>query len=336
MDDDIPQPYKQPKPLYEHPGTAPLSKSETPKPIAPPPPIPQVDSTPIPTAPEPYTPKKLGKLKASKMLIKQRLNLLKKDKEVLLFPILSSIAVLIILIFVILITLFVFDAKEILTEEGSTESLSTSWYIFIFVMNIISMFIVTYFQAGLVTIVEARINGQDKSFKDGINNANAHIGKIFTWSLISATVGLVLQIISDKSKWAGKLVATLFGAAWGIVTIFIIPVLILDDLSIKDSIKKSGNIIKHMWGETIIMNFSTGLFFGLIIFAIFTLSIILGILTGFVITFIILPIILTMFTILLSNTLGAVFKIVLYHYATTNKIVEGFDKDLVMGAVKKK
>ena len=161
MNDETPQPYKQPEPLYEHTGNTSTNQEEIPTPTVPTPPIPEITSTPLPTPPPPpevYTPKKLGKWKASKMLIRQSLNLLKKDKEVLLFPILASGSILIITIIMIVISIFAFDAKEILLQEGNTESLPTGWYICLFIMYTITMFVTTYFQAGLVTVVDARIN----------------------------------------------------------------------------------------------------------------------------------------------------------------------------------
>ena len=265
------------------------------------------------------------------MLFRQSFSLLKKDKEVMLFPLLSFIVGAIILILLILASIFIFDITK---DEEVT--LSTSWYAYLITTYLLTIFTTSYFQAGLVTIINARINGQDKVFSDGIHNANAHIGKIFIWSLVSATIGVILQAISEKSEWLGKLVTSLVGTAWGIVTMFIIPVLILDKLSIIDSIKQSGSIFKKTWGETILMNFGVGLALIPAFLLVIVITMVGILTTGYVIVFVLFTIISFLLLGVVSNTLSSIFKVVLFHYATTGKVAEGFDNDLVMGAIKGK
>ena len=97
-----------------------------------------------------------------------------------------------------------------------------------------------------------------------MNGAANNFNKIFIWSVISATVGVILRIIADKSKLIGKVVASLFGAAWNILTYFSLPSLVIGNTSIKDSFKESAAMIRKTWGETIIVNFGAGLFFALL------------------------------------------------------------------------
>lgn len=319
-----------------------FNTNPTPPPQSPQPPNPTPPATPpTPTQEQDLQapPRKIGKFKASIELTKQSFALLSEDKEVLLFPLLSFFTSILAFIALIVISIVVFDVKEVLLSEDGSESeaaMSAAWYVYIFFTYVVSVFITTYFQAGLVTIVYARINKENKSFSDGIHNANEHIGKIFIWSLLSATVGTILNIISDKSKWLGKIVASLLGAVWSIVTLFITPVLVLEDLSLGNSIKRSGSIFKSTWGETLIMNFTVGFIFIFAIFGTIGVASALAFLTQQVVLFAILGIIAIFFLILLSSTLDSVFKVVLYHYARTGTIPSGFDRDLLLGAVKKK
>ncbi len=285
--------------------------------------------------------RKVGKLQASWQMTKQTFRLMMLDKEILAFPILSAVVSLV-LVGLMAAAIFAlamggqvdFDALD---RTLSKESGQVIVYGMAFLTYLISAFVMTYFQAGLTAIVHARLQGKDIGLRDGLRVASMHIGKIFVWSVISATVGVVLRIISERSRLIGKIVAGLLGAAWGIITMFIVPTLILEPGTVRDAIRRSAETFKNAWGETLLTNISIGLImmlFGLLgiagmVLAITTgdVSIILGAAVVMVIYFICLSIV--------SQSLSAVFRVVLYTYAKTGTVPAGFDPQLVAGAMRK-
>ncbi len=194
-----------------------------------------------------------------------------------------------------------------------------------------------FFQAGIYTIAHGRFSGQDLSFSDGMKGATDNVGKIFTWSVISATVGVILQFIADRSRLIGKIVSFFLGAAWGILTYFSLPSLIIGKTSVKDSFKESASVIRKTWGETIIVNLGMNLFFMMLVFVglalaiglvflIPTFVVVMGVITLFIIYIIALTVI--------SSTLSSIFKLALYEYATTGKVPAGFSPELVQNAIR--
>jgi hypothetical protein len=295
-------------------------------------PAPSPASTPTPT------PIKIGKFKASRILVRESWNVMKQDKEIALFPVLSAITSLIALIIFVAVIFFSSRGEGInIFSDSNNEQLNAVGYVISFAYYLLMFFIANYFMAGIYTVVHARFNGQNLSMSDGLSNANKHIGRIFLWSFISATVGIVLQIISDKSKLAGKIVAALFGAAWGILTYFSLPSLVIGQRSIKESFRESASLIRKTWGETIIVNFGIGLFFGLITFLVIALMIGIIILIP---TFEVLLIVIALFVIyiiavsIISSTLSSIIKLALYEYALTGNVPQGFTPELIKGAVK--
>jgi hypothetical protein len=294
---------------------------------------------PAPTS----TPQKIGKWRGGLLIAKQSFALLKKDKEILLFPILSSVCTIIlsVLFFIVIFIFFISGNGDALAvESAQTTSLQETIFIYgaLFVLYIIGAFIVAFFQAGLVTIVHARINGQDFTFRDGMQNAIRNSKKIFLWAVVTATVGIVLRFIADRSEWLGRLIAFFLGAAWGIVTFFIVPVLALEDLSIKDSIKRSAGIFRATWGETLVVNFSVGILFFLILLGGATLYV-LSLFTASWAVIIITSVLFVLFLIvlsLISSTLNTIFIIALYEYAAHQKSSEYFTPELLSGAIGKK
>ncbi|MBP9759985.1 MAG: hypothetical protein KBD24_01300 [Candidatus Pacebacteria bacterium] len=286
---------------------------------------------------------KIGKFKASRMIVSASWNMLKEDKEMLLFPILSGMASTIASVILVLAYVFVAAGFEVskLTTVAQAEAEQTSAVVniaFLLTLYITTYFIATFFQAGIVTIAHGRINGRDLAFRDGMNVATAHIGKIFLWSTLSATVGLVLRLIAERSKLLGRIVIALVGAAWSIVSYFIVPVLILEELSVVGSLKKSAETIKRSWGETAIVNIGVGLFFfiltllGMLVLAglLFTQQPIL-IFTGLAL-FLVYVLALSV----ISSTLNIIFKVVLYEYVTKGTVPQGFSDELLHSAFKVK
>jgi hypothetical protein len=211
--------------------------------------------------------KKMGKLRASYLLTIEGLELLKKDKQVLLFPVFSMLAnIAVVIFFCILYWIFSGETGSIMHADAS-QDFSSLGYVVLLVLYLATAFVATFFQAGLTAIVDARINGKSLTFQEGMNIAKAHAEKIFLWSLVSATVGVILGLISERSKWLGKLVAFFLSATWGIITFFIVPALILEEGNVSDSIKSSAGTFKKTWGETIIINFGAGLFLTLVAFS---------------------------------------------------------------------
>lgn len=305
-------------------------------------PAPEADTPQAPAQSEAATTvKQMGKFKASWRLFKQSLNLLRQDKEVVLFPVMTSL-ILMITTAVFAFGLYQFSSVLGLAEEN-TQRNDIAIYSVVFVYYVICFFVATYFKVALTAVVYERINGGNLSFGQGLSKANDIIGKIFVWSLLTSTVGIILKIISDRSKWLGKLVASLLGTAWNIVTLFIAPTLLLDNVSVWQSVKNSGSVFKKTWGETLILNVS----FGLITF-IFTLGIILfyGILLTLVLSmnaglFGLIAVgvcfVLTIIAVsVITNSLNEIFKIALYSYARFGIIAEGFSPELIVGAVKSK
>jgi hypothetical protein len=280
---------------------------------------------------------RMGRFKASWLLLRQSAGLLGKDKEILLFPVCSGVFLTIqLLLFVAVISFIEWDQYE-------DSIVDVLLYGALFVYYVGAYFILTFFRVALTAVVYERINGSDIGFRDGVSRAKSIGGKLFAWSLIAATVGIILKIISDRSKWLGKLVASLLGVAWNIATMFIAPTLLLDNVSVTKSIKNSANVFKQTWGESIILNVSLSLIqtiviFGLVLFYI-SLALLLasaGVGVFALVAVAVLGIVTLSIAIIIFSTLEQVFRVALYSYARFGVIAEGFSPELIVGAAKSK
>lgn len=286
-------------------------------------------------------PVKLGKFKASMTIVKESWNILNQDKEIMWFPVISGIVSLIAVAILGVLFFFATSGGSVDLTNFSENNVAGNVLIYacLLVYYFIMFLIVNFFQAGLFIVVQGRFNGQSLSFKDGINGAKERLNSIVAWSLISASVGVILQMIADKFKFVGDIVSGIFGAAWNILTYFSLPSLIIGKTGVKDSFKESASIIRKNWGETIIVNFGVGLVFGIIGFLLFALCVGIVVIAPSLIVMItvaILFIIAVTIISIISSTLSSIFKLAIYNYAKTGQIPQGFSSSVVMGAIKSK
>ena len=284
---------------------------------------------------------KIGRFKASRMIASSSWNILKKDKEMLWFPVLSSISALFIIGAVFFLYFFVFggDIKLLSSSRDQAEQqLNSAFPVLALIMYFLIFFVTTFFQSAIVSIVKGRISGQDLTFMDGLNSALKHIGKIFLWSLLAAFVGVLLQTIAERSKWLGKLVVWIVGSLWSIVSFFIVPILMIEDLSISESLKKSASVIKKTWGEAIMINVGLGFYFMMIAIGgslLFLATIFTGYPPVIILSFVLLILFIVGLVVIFS-ALDTVYKVILYQYAATGVVPEGFSPEVLQYAFKPK
>lgn len=288
------------------------------------------------TAPAQQAPVKMGKLKTSFMITKESWNVLKQDSNMMLFPIISLILTLLSCAVFFGVLYFIFTQAGDRIDALSETQLDIIGYVIGFLGYLITFFIANYFMACIYFMAHARFNGQAVTFSQSISKTNSYIGRIFAWSAVSATVGVVLKAIAEKSETAGKIVAWLFGAAWNVLTYFSLPFLIIGDRSIKNSFTDSAALIRKTWGEAIIINLGLSAFFGLLTFLSIALAIGVIVLVPTTIMMIVVGVLLVVVLVVMaviSSTLSAILKLALYEYASTGKIPSGFTPGLIQNMI---
>jgi hypothetical protein len=265
----------------------------------------------------------MGKFGNSWQLMKTSLSVLRKDKEIMIFPVLSFLACVIILASFFVGFWFL-----------GLPSIDTSlwiWAIAMIFIYFILFFIVIFFNTAIIACAHIRLNGGDPTVSDGLRIASQNIGRILLWALISATIGMILQAIREKAGLLGKIIAAGIGITWSLVTFFIIPVLIYEKKGMLSSIKRSGSLFKQTWGETIIGSFGLGAVFflfallGIIPIALgFFIGSTIGIIIGFIVAFFIWAIL-----GVVASALNGIYVAAMHQYATTKQLPTAFDPSLI-------
>lgn len=268
-------------------------------------------------------------------LAKQSLRVLRLDKELLLFPILSGISCLLVMATFAVPTFYSGLLNDVTSEEMSTET-QVILGVVTFAFYFVSYFVVIFFNSALVACAIIRLKGGDPTVADGFSAAMARLPQIAGWALVSASVGMILKIIESRSERVGEIVASLLGMAWSITTFFVIPVLVVEKTGPVDAVKRSVAIMKKTWGESLTANMGIGFISGLVsmlgALPIIGGAVLLGesaVLGGILIAVGILWI---LFVSLVSSALSTIVLAALYIFAAEERAPDHFDSGMIRSA----
>jgi hypothetical protein len=269
-------------------------------------------------------------------LIKASASVLKQDKELLLFPLLSSIATLLVAAAFILpaLGLGALDGLDRVDEQG----LPPLAYLLAFLFYLAQYFVIFFFNTALVGAAMIRLQGGDPTVSDGLRIASSKLGVIFGYALIAATVGMILRAIQERAGWIGRWIAGLLGAAWTVASFLVVPVLVSRDIGPIEAVKQSALMLKRTWGENVIGQGGIGLVFGLINFAVLVLGI--GLIVGAAMSQNVVLIVLTVAVVVIALVLGAliqtalsgIYSAALYRYASGDGESQGFEAAMLSDA----
>lgn len=257
-------------------------------------------------------------------LVSASWKILMQDKKLLAFPVLSGIVTLLV-VATFIIPLFIVGGTGGITT-GSITSI-----IVLFLFYLVSYAVVIFFNVGLITCVNARMQGEEATVGDGIANAFRHIGSILAWAAIAATVGLILRMIEDRAGFLGQIAVAVVGGIWSLVTFFVVPVLVFEEIGVFVAIRESFALFRKTWGETVVGSISISLVFMLMGF-LGLLCVLGSMVIGNGMLFIpvlVLFILLIVILAVIASALQGIFVVTLYTYAKTGQVPAVFRKDLI-------
>lgn len=252
----------------------------------------------------------MGSIARGFRLAKASWGVVRQDRELIVLPLISFLCSLVVM------AVFALGALGVgLPAEG--ESASPALYVLLFVMYVALSFVTIFFNAAVIGTAMKRLKGEAATLRDGLALARAHLGAIFVWALITATVGMVIRTLQERSGILGRIVFGLIGFAWTVLTYFVVPVLLYEEVGVGDAIKRSGSIFRQRWGEQFIGNATIGL-------AIFLISIpvlLVGGLLAAAVPVVGIPLLVVAFGALMAvgAACSGVFNAALYRYATTGE-----------------
>lgn len=194
-----------------------------------------------------------GSFSNSWALVKASGDVLRLDKELMVFPVLSGISAVLITVSFFVPVVALGGISTLGQSEGTYLGYALA-FVFYFALYAVTFF----FNSALVGAALIRLDGGDPTVSDGLAIASKRMGSILGYAAIAATVGMVLRAVSERSGFLGRIAVGLLGMAWSLATYLAVPVLVTKDVGPLDAIKESAALFKRTWGEQVVGNFGMG------------------------------------------------------------------------------
>jgi hypothetical protein len=269
----------------------------------------------------------MGTLDRTWSLYKKSFDILSADAEIVFFPVLSAISAILVAagFFFPLFQSGVFREIGRQNPSGEIYAILFAWYY-------LNYLVIIFFNSALVGCANIRLSGGDPTMRDGLRIAVQHFGKIACWAFIAATVGVILDMLKNRSnKLIGRLIAGGLGLAWTLITYLIVPVIILEDRTIYGSMERSAELFRKRWGEQIAGSFGFGLLNLLLLLPALAIGFLLFQLDPALAIIAVVSYILILSAI--SSAVKGIFTVVLYRYASTGELPNGFSGRQIEGAL---
>jgi hypothetical protein len=267
-------------------------------------------------------------------LAKTSWHVLRTEKSLVAFPLLAALFGILYTILIVgpigLGGWFLFGENEILG------------LVLLFLMLLGVSVATTFFGVAAAANASSVFDGRDPKLGDGIAVARSRFGVIVQWAVVSATVGLIIQIIADRTGGLGEvLIRGIGGLAWSIASFFVLPILALEGLGPFAVLKRSAGVIRERWGEslsgTIGINLVTGLvaFSGIIIGGLGVFAALSG-LWVLGVPLILAGVLVLIIAATVGSVLQAIFTVAVFRYATEGQALGGFSAEDLDRAFRRK
>lgn len=202
----------------------------------------------------------MERLRRGIRLGRQSWQVIKSDRSLLMFPVLSAIAIAI-----ALVAIWVPAALAgVFAGAESVDESDPAVIALVVVTAYLSTFFAVFFNVALAACASRAFEGADTTVGEGLSAARDRLGQILAWAALAATVGLVLRALEERLPLAGRVAVWLIGVAWTIATYLVVPVLAHERVGPIEALKRSGSIVRERWGESITGNVGIGLITGLV------------------------------------------------------------------------
>jgi hypothetical protein len=267
----------------------------------------------------------VDRLQNSIDLAKSSWNMLRDDKQLAVLPLLSGLSAL-------LVALLFFGPVALIADNGAQGSSKPLAWILGAAGYLAITYVVIFFNAALVFAADCRMRGEHVTIGEAIRAASERAHVLLPWAVLSATVSIVLRAVEERTGVLGRIVGSLVGLAWSLVTFLVLPVLVVEQIGPIQAVKRSAELFKRTWGENMIANAGIGivaLFASIVGVLPCALLIAVGGPVGVV--GIVLAVAWVVAVQLVAATLTGILQTALYRFATSGS-APGFADDQMRGA----
>ncbi|SDK38458.1 DUF6159 family protein [Natronorubrum texcoconense] len=281
-------------------------------------------------------------------IAKASFGVLRREKWLLVFPLLygltwtAGLALLLVGLFVALIGVgFGLGTVDQVASvsDGTVDGVAqVAMLALSFLVLFVATAVATFFSAALVHSVGSLFHGESTSLRAGFAGAWESRRTILAWGVVGAVIGLIFQALESQEGWGAQIVRAIAGAAWFMMTFFIVPVIVFQNGGVRESLRDSVSLFRETWGEAGGVSLGVGLVtvtLGALVVAVGIGAPLLLIANpGSVLVYTVVPTVLLLGALVVVHIAAtAIAKTALYQYATDGELppeFEGIDPDAIV------
>src|SRR5260370_24704556 len=184
----------------------------------------------------------MGKFSRSWQPVKQSFAILRCDKQLMLFPVVSTVSCFIVTAMIATGGAFLLlpaRAAALAAGEQFHPNQSPMFLLGMFTLYVANYFVIVFFNVALVGVANSRLMGGKWTFRDGIDLAWERKGTILQWALVAATVRVILRTVEERMGLIGRIIMRIIGIAWTLACYFVVPLLAFAGLTPIEAVTRS-------------------------------------------------------------------------------------------------
>lgn len=258
--------------------------------------------------------------------------LLRSNTTLMVLPVLSAV-------FTTLAVLMVAVPGFLVALPAQGQEVGSTEYVALLLVSWLTMFVATavgvFFQVALLSAVFAYLDGTQVSIGTALGLAGRRLGTILAWSMLAATVGLLLRTLRERGI-AGLILSLVATIGWAVASFFVVPIIAVEALTPGAALRRSTELVRQTWGPSARATLRYGLVYflallpGLAVLALAFLS--LGHPGAIQLVLIALAVVYLCVAGIVLSALGVVVRGVLYRYAS-GRPVPGVDSSTLAAAL---
>jgi hypothetical protein len=208
---------------------------------------------------------------------------------------------------------------------------SPVWLILTFTSQFVVALCSVILLAGLISCVSLLLSGRIATLREGLSNAGNHLIPIAGWAVVYAIVATVQSVIVNL--YPGDLFLTIISGIFflplGLITVFVVPVVVLEGKGLPGAVMESLALIRKTWGEIIVCFFVYIVLWFVVAFIALIPAVAVGFPSGDPVLLGLsmgLYLLVLMLLIMLYSTTVGIFLVGLYTYAKTGQVPEMFEE----------
>lgn len=178
----------------------------------------------------------------SKAFFQQTWAFLKQNKDLVFLPILSFIALVILL--AVTISGVIIDLADVNIPMWSGIVIALVGYA-------VMAFVVIFTQAWLVACVYERLHDRSCTLSQGFAMTIKRTPQLIGWALFSGTVGLIINMLENAHNIFADIIAAIIGLAWSLAIYFVIPVVVVTGAGPFSAFKQSSKVFGKSWYKVV-------------------------------------------------------------------------------------